>query len=144
METWRLNSLVSHGKNQGQRTSLVSQDKIHDERDVARDSLVSHGKSQGQRTSLVSQDKSQDKRDVARDSLVSHGKSQGQCTILVSQDKSQDERDVSRDSLVKSWQESRQTYKPCEPRQKSGQKLCEPCATIKVSLVSLVQNPRQI
>jgi hypothetical protein len=77
-------------------------------------------------------------------SLVSHGKSQGQRTSLVSQDKSQDERDAARDSLVKSWQESRQTYKPCEPGQKSGQKPCEPCATVKVSLVSLVQKPRQI
>jgi hypothetical protein len=73
-------------------------------------------------------------------SLVSHGKSQGQCTSLVSQDKSQDERDAARDSLVKSWQESRKTYKLCEP----GQKPCEPCATVKVSLVSLVQKPRQI
>jgi hypothetical protein len=72
--------------------------------------------------------------------LVSHGKNQGQRTSLVSRD----EREATKDSLVKSWQESRQTYKPCEPRQKSRQKPCETCATVMVSLVNLVQKPRQI
>ena len=56
-ETWRLNSSVSHGKSQGEHTSLVSQDKSQSESDNALESLVS--KSQGEWTSLVSHTKSQ-------------------------------------------------------------------------------------
>ncbi len=39
-ETWRLNSPVSHGKSQGEHTSLVSQDKSQNESDNALASLV--------------------------------------------------------------------------------------------------------
>ena len=45
-ETWRLNNPVSHGKSQGEHTSLVSQDKTQNESDNALASLVSHTKIQ--------------------------------------------------------------------------------------------------
>jgi hypothetical protein len=64
-EIWRLNNLVSHGKSQGQRKRLVSQEKIQDKRDVARVSLVKSWQDQGKHTSLMSQDKSQDRNFVS-------------------------------------------------------------------------------